>query len=229
MTRDGCAKWRSQPVCCLRFTRYDNLVSGAVAQLVAHLHGMEGVRGSNPLSSTEEIAGQKRSSAPPIPRLAQLGEQTLGMAGAARRGYGEDGIYFDHRGDCGTIFITGRALAVGAGWVSLGFDADGKRIRRKVSGYQDRGQGQAQGAALRTGRGRADGGELHGGDGGRRLAGRGAAGAGGEDGLGVPGCAGSGAGGHRSSFVAGPYRAGCAGCAGEDGGYPFDADAAEGT
>ena len=28
---------------------------GAVAQLVAHLHGMEGVRGSNPLSSTEEL------------------------------------------------------------------------------------------------------------------------------------------------------------------------------
>jgi hypothetical protein len=27
-------------------------VSGAVAQLVAHLHGMEGVRGSSPLSST---------------------------------------------------------------------------------------------------------------------------------------------------------------------------------
>ena len=26
---------------------------GAVAQLVAHLHGMEGVRGSNPLSSTK--------------------------------------------------------------------------------------------------------------------------------------------------------------------------------
>jgi hypothetical protein len=25
---------------------------GAVAQLVAHLHGMEGVRGSSPLSST---------------------------------------------------------------------------------------------------------------------------------------------------------------------------------
>jgi hypothetical protein len=25
---------------------------GAVAQLVAHLHGMQGVRGSNPLSST---------------------------------------------------------------------------------------------------------------------------------------------------------------------------------
>ena len=28
---------------------------GAVAQLVAHLHGMEGVRGSNPLSSTEKL------------------------------------------------------------------------------------------------------------------------------------------------------------------------------
>ncbi len=27
-------------------------MNGAVAQLVAHLHGMEGVRGSNPLSST---------------------------------------------------------------------------------------------------------------------------------------------------------------------------------
>ena len=26
---------------------------GAVAQLVAHLHGMQGVRGSNPLSSTK--------------------------------------------------------------------------------------------------------------------------------------------------------------------------------
>ena len=28
---------------------------GAVAQLVAHLHGMQGVRGSSPLSSTEEV------------------------------------------------------------------------------------------------------------------------------------------------------------------------------
>ena len=27
-------------------------MSGAVAQLVAHLHGMQGVRGSSPLSST---------------------------------------------------------------------------------------------------------------------------------------------------------------------------------
>ena len=28
--------------------------NGAIAQLVAHLHGMQGVRGSNPLSSTYE-------------------------------------------------------------------------------------------------------------------------------------------------------------------------------
>ncbi len=28
---------------------------GAVAQLVAHLHGMQGVRGSSPLSSTLEV------------------------------------------------------------------------------------------------------------------------------------------------------------------------------
>ena len=33
---------------------------GAVAQLVAHLHGMEGVRGSNPLSSTQ-VRGRFRS------------------------------------------------------------------------------------------------------------------------------------------------------------------------
>lgn len=33
---------------------------GAVAQLVAHLHGMQGVRGSNPLSSTiREIQNNK--------------------------------------------------------------------------------------------------------------------------------------------------------------------------
>jgi hypothetical protein len=32
---------------------------GAVAQLVAHLHGMEGVRGSSPLSSTDITAGHR--------------------------------------------------------------------------------------------------------------------------------------------------------------------------
>jgi hypothetical protein len=55
------------------------------------------------------------------------------MAGASRRGYGEDGIYFDHRADCRDSnhkTCSGRWRGV----VSLGFDADGKRIRRKVSG-----------------------------------------------------------------------------------------------
>jgi integrase len=56
------------------------------------------------------------------------------MAEAKRRGYGEDGIYFDHRGDCRDgdhhKTCTGRWRGV----VSLGFDVDGKRIRSKVSG-----------------------------------------------------------------------------------------------
>ena len=55
------------------------------------------------------------------------------MARASRRGYGEDGIYFDHRGDCRDT--THRTCAGRwRGVVSLGFDADGKPIRRKVSG-----------------------------------------------------------------------------------------------
>ena len=33
---------------------------GAMAQLVAHLHGMERVRGSNPLSSTDRVSGDFR-------------------------------------------------------------------------------------------------------------------------------------------------------------------------
>ncbi len=35
-----------------------SLIHGAVAQLVAHLHGMQGVRGSSPLSSTKEKPAQ---------------------------------------------------------------------------------------------------------------------------------------------------------------------------
>ena len=55
------------------------------------------------------------------------------MAGASRRGYGEDGIYFDHRDDCRDSAhktCSGRWRGV----VSLGYAADGKRIRKKVSG-----------------------------------------------------------------------------------------------
>src|SRR5579862_3041507 len=56
------------------------------------------------------------------------------MAGARRRGYGEDGIYFDHRGDCRDSAHHRTCAGRWRGVVSLGFDADGKRIRRKVSG-----------------------------------------------------------------------------------------------
>src|SRR5262249_60108104 len=56
------------------------------------------------------------------------------MAGASRRGYGEDGIYFDHRGDCRDSALHRTCAGRWRGVVSLGFDADGKRLRRKVSG-----------------------------------------------------------------------------------------------
>jgi hypothetical protein len=56
------------------------------------------------------------------------------MAGASRRGYGEDGIYFDHRGDCRDSALHKTCAGRWRGVVSLGFDADGKRLRRKVSG-----------------------------------------------------------------------------------------------
>ena len=49
-------------------------------------------------------------------------------------GYGEDGIYFDHRGDCKDSAHHRTCAGRWRGVISLGFDADGKRIRRKVSG-----------------------------------------------------------------------------------------------
>jgi hypothetical protein len=57
-----------------------------------------------------------------------------GMAEAKRRGYGEDGSYFDHRDDCRDSFHHRTCSGRWRGVVSLGFDADGKRIRKKVSG-----------------------------------------------------------------------------------------------
>jgi integrase len=56
------------------------------------------------------------------------------MADARRRGYGEDGIYFDHRGDCRDSAHHKTCAGRWRGVVSLGFDGDGKRIRKKVSG-----------------------------------------------------------------------------------------------
>jgi hypothetical protein len=48
------------------------------------------------------------------------------MAGAARRGYGEDGIYFDHRADCRDSALHKTCIGRWRGVVSLGFDAGGK-------------------------------------------------------------------------------------------------------
>lgn len=56
------------------------------------------------------------------------------MAEAKRRGYGEDGIYFDHRGDCRDSAYHRACIWRWRGVVSLGFGADGKRVGRKVSG-----------------------------------------------------------------------------------------------
>ena len=56
------------------------------------------------------------------------------MAGASRRGYGEDGIYFDHRDDCRDSAHHKTCSGRWRGVVSLGYAADGKRIRKKVSG-----------------------------------------------------------------------------------------------
>jgi hypothetical protein len=56
------------------------------------------------------------------------------MADAKRRGYGEDGIYFDHRADCRDSAHHRTCDGRWRGVVSLGFDAEGKRVRKKVSG-----------------------------------------------------------------------------------------------
>jgi integrase len=52
----------------------------------------------------------------------------------ARRGYGEDGIYFDHAADCRDSTHHRTCAGRWRGVVSLGFSADGKRLRKKVSG-----------------------------------------------------------------------------------------------
>ena len=52
----------------------------------------------------------------------------------SRRGFGEDAIYFDHLGDCRDARHHKGCAGRWRGAVSAGYDADGKRIRRKVSG-----------------------------------------------------------------------------------------------
>jgi integrase len=52
----------------------------------------------------------------------------------SRRGWRGDGIYFDHTGPCGDPVRHRHCPGRWRGVISLGFGADGRRIRRKVSG-----------------------------------------------------------------------------------------------
>jgi hypothetical protein len=56
------------------------------------------------------------------------------MADARRRSQSEDGIYFDHREGCRNSAHHNTCAGRWRGVVSLGFNTDGKRIRKKVSG-----------------------------------------------------------------------------------------------
>jgi integrase len=57
-----------------------------------------------------------------------------GMVDTRRRGYGEDGIYFDHASECRDTRHHKGCTGRWRGVISLGFSADGKRRRKKVSG-----------------------------------------------------------------------------------------------
>ena len=52
----------------------------------------------------------------------------------ARRGWGEDGVFFEHDAPCGDAERHRHCAGRWRGVISLGFGPDGKRIRRKVSG-----------------------------------------------------------------------------------------------
>ncbi len=53
---------------------------------------------------------------------------------SSRRGWGQDGIFFEHDGPCRDSDRHRHCQGRWRGVISLGFGADGKRIRRKVSG-----------------------------------------------------------------------------------------------
>ena len=52
----------------------------------------------------------------------------------SRRGWGDDGVYFDHRTECRDALHHKGCNGRWRGVVSLGFGPDGKRVRKKVSG-----------------------------------------------------------------------------------------------
>jgi hypothetical protein len=153
----------------------------------------------------------------------------LGVAGASRRGYGDYGIYFDHRADCRDSAHHKTCSGRWRGVVSLGFDADGKRIRRKISGQTRTGvkdklkalhseldAGVRSAAGYTVEKAVADWLD-------EGLPGRG------QDGRGEPGLAAAVAGRHRGDPAQRPHRAGLADGTEEDGGHACDPDPAEGT
>ena len=95
-------------------------------------------------------SGVQISSAPPETRRSEHGSGFSLIIWRARtgsqvvkfqawrsplcRGYGEDGIYFDYRAECRDSVQHKSCAGRWRGVVSLGFGADGKRIRKKVGG-----------------------------------------------------------------------------------------------
>src|SRR5699024_11930288 len=71
------------PLDCSRFTRTTRY--GAMAQLVARFHGMEEVRGSNPLSSTRESRETVTRQKGPTQRWGPSAVRWGAAARAARR------------------------------------------------------------------------------------------------------------------------------------------------
>jgi integrase len=91
---------------------------------------MQEVRGSNPLSSTRSEA----YTVPAGPRLGANAGAKCYAPGMGRRGFREDGIYFDHSGDCRDARNHKGCPGRWRGAISLGYGPEGKRIRRKVGG-----------------------------------------------------------------------------------------------
>src|ERR1035437_7542177 len=94
---------------------------GAVAQLVAHLHGMQGVRGSSPLSSTKGSSPRWGELYPEFPdlfgcrgearRRASTGQALFAYPAFARCGpeYGSQDLYMVPRPSSPTCSSPGRA------------------------------------------------------------------------------------------------------------------------
>ncbi len=70
---------------------------------------------------------------PPIGRGAKVGAKRYPCV-MSKRGFGEDGIYFDHLAECQDHLHHKSCRGRWRGAISLGYGLDGKRLRRKVSG-----------------------------------------------------------------------------------------------